>query len=196
MGAMIIVANHQSNFDPSLISASIPRTTWFLAKHDIFKGRLLTWFLRQYGAFPLNRKRTDIAAYRWTLDQLSKGQAVVVFPEGTRNIGGMKKAHPGIARIALKSRVPLLPVGITGTERLGTWARIFYPTGRIRVKIGRIFTLPDIEGTPNHQLMESLTGSIMERISTLLPPAYQGVYRIKNRAVESKPAPSRLQTFE
>ena len=187
MGPLIIVANHQSNFDPSLLSTSIPRRTWFLAKDGMFRGAPLTWFLRQYGAFPLNRQGSDVAAYRWTLGQLERSQAVVVLPEGTRNRGGMRKGHPGVARLALKSGAPLLPVGITGTERLGTWARIFSPTGRIRVKIGTVFALPDVDGTPSGQVMDSLTDLIMERIAALLPPAYQGVYRLKGQGDDEVP---------
>ena len=188
MGPLIVVANHQSNFDPSLLSTSIPRRTWFLAKDGIFRGPLRSWFLHHYGAFPLNRQGADVAAYRWTLGRLERSQAVVVLPEGTRNRGSMAKAHPGVARLALKSGAPLLPIGITGTERLETWARIFYPTGRIRVNIGRVFTLPDIEGTPGRQVMDSLTNLIMERIAALLPPAYQGVYRLTGRGASEVPA--------
>ena len=188
MGPLIIVANHQSNFDPPLLSTSIPRRTWFLAKDGMFRGPLLTWFLRHYGAFPVNREGADIAAYRWTLGRLERGQAVVVLPEGTRNRGGMKKAHPGVVRLALKSGAPLLPVGITGTERFGTWARIFTPTGRIRVKIGRVFTLPDVEGTPSRQVMDLLIDAIMERIAALLPPVYQGVYRLRGQEADEVPA--------
>ena len=119
-GPLIIVANHQSNFDPPLLGAIIPRRIWFLAKDAIFKGPIAYWFLRSYGAFPLNRDQADIRAFRWVLEQLEQGDAVVIFPEGTRSKGALQKAHPGVVRLALKAQAPLLPVGITGTERLGS----------------------------------------------------------------------------
>ena len=56
MGPLIIIANHQSNFDPPLLSASIPRRVYFLAKSNLFMGHVITWFLSSYGAFPVNRE--------------------------------------------------------------------------------------------------------------------------------------------
>ena len=178
-GPLIIVANHQSNFDPPLISACIPRKTWFLAKDTIFRGPVVSWFLTAYGAFPVKREAADLQAFRWTLRQLDNGQAVVVFPEGTRSRGGLQEASVGVVRLALKSQASLLPIGITGTERLGNVARVFYPTGRIRVNIGRVFTLPVLEGRPNREVLGSLTEMIMLRIAALLPESYHGFYAAK-----------------
>ena len=177
MGPLIIVANHQSNLDPPLLGASVPRRIWFLAKDSMFRGPLAQWFLRSYGAFPLDREGVDVRAYRWVLNQLERGEAVAVFPEGTRRKGAMQKAHNGVVRLALKAQAPLLPVGITGTERLGTWLRVLNPTGKIRVNIGPVFSLPSIEGRLSTEVLESLTDMIMHRIAALLPDSYQGVYR-------------------
>lgn len=182
MGPLIIVANHQSNFDPALLAPSIPRRLRFLAKESIFNGGPLSkWFLREWGAFPINRDRADIQAYRWTLNQLQRDQAVVMFPEGTRNPVGMKKAHYGVVKLALASQAPLLPVGITGSERMGTWMRVFNPTGQLRVNIGTVFSIPPIEGKPNRDLLNSITDMIMERIAILLPDRYRGVYPVTPR---------------
>ena len=181
MGPLIIVANHQSNFDPTLLSTSIPRRTWFLAKEGIFRGPFASWFLRQYGAFPLKRDLKDMRAFRWALGQLDRDQAVVVFPEGTRTRGGMRKSNPGIVQLALKSQAPLLPVGITGTERLGTLMRVFNPTGKLRVNIGTAFSVPPIDGRLDRELLDSLTDMIMQRVAALLPESYRGVYAIKGR---------------
>ena len=136
VGPLIIVANHQSNFDPPLLSPSIPRRIRFLAKSSIFRGPPIAgWFLREYGAFPINRAGIDVGAHRWAIDQLRRDGAIAVFPEGTRSRGGMKKARTGVARLALVTQAAILPVGITGTERLGTWMRVFNPTGRLTVTI-------------------------------------------------------------
>ena len=181
-GPLIIVANHQSNSDPPLITATAPRRVHFLAKRDVFKGPVVSWLLRQYGAYPLNRDGVDAGAYRWALDQLSRDKVIVVFPEGTRNPGGMKEALPGVARLALKSEAPLLPVGITGTERLGSWLRVVNPTGKIRIKFGMAFSLPSTTGRPNREVIKSLTDTIMGRIAEQLPPEYRGVYSIRPRS--------------
>ena len=190
VGPLIVVANHLSNCDPSLLAVSLERRVWFLAKDTLFRGPVATWFLRSYGAFPLNREGSDIAAYRWALGQLHQSRALVLFPEGTRSRGALQKAGPGVVRLALKTQASLLPVGITGTERLGHVTRSLYPTGAIRVKIGQAFTLPSVQGKLNAQVQESLVETIMLRIAALLPESYRGVYRTapgeRAKAVDSR----------
>ena len=176
-GSLIVVSNHQSNFDPSLLSTSFPRRVSFLAKKSLFKRALASWFLRSYGAFPLEREGADINAYRWALGILANGQTLVVFPEGTRSLGrGMRKGRRGVASLALKSGAVMLPVGITGTEKLGTIFRVFNPTGEIRVNIGPAFSLPEVGGRPSKEDLDSFADIIMYRIAALLPPEYRGVY--------------------
>jgi 1-acyl-sn-glycerol-3-phosphate acyltransferase len=105
----------------------------------------------------------------------------------------MRKAHPGVALLALRSQAPILPVGITGTERLGSILRVFNPTGTIRVNIGTPFSLPIIEGNPGREVLDSLTGMIMQRTAALLPPGYHGVYAISPReatAADTGPEPA------
>ena len=160
-----------------MLGAVIPRRIGFLAKREIFSNPPAYWFLRTYGAFPLNREGIDVRAYRWVLDRLESGQAVAMFPEGTRNREGMRRALPGIAQIALKSGAPILPVGITGTKHMGTWLRVFNPTGKIQVNIGPVFTLPAVEGRVNRETLESCTDTIMTHVARLLPEREQGVYR-------------------
>ena len=184
-GPLIIVANHLSNMDPSLIASSINRRPWYLAKDGLFKNPVASWFFRSYGAFPLRRGEADVRAYRWALSKLRDGQTLVLFPEGTRSRGdGMKKANAGATRMALNAKVPLLPVGVSGTERLGTVARAFNPTGRIWVNIGAPFTLPDVGDKPGEAVLESLTDTIMVRVAALVPEAYRGVYGAKLRESE------------
>jgi 1-acyl-sn-glycerol-3-phosphate acyltransferase len=140
---------------------------------------IANWFLRSYGAFPLNRDGVDITAHRWSVAHLKSGGALALFPEGTRNPRGMGHAHPGVARLALSTKTRLLPVGITGTERLGSVLRVFNPTGRIRMNIGEPFELPPVEGRPGKDEMEALTGMIMRRIAALLPDEYRGMYSLE-----------------
>lgn len=183
MGPLIVVANHQSYVDPPLLGASIPRRLWFLAKKEIFKGPVADWFLKSYGAFPLGREDRDIRAYRWVLTKLQRDGVVAIFPEGTRSPGAMKHATSGVVQLALKTQAPLLPVGITGTEHLGHFLRALHPTGRIRVNIGTVFSLPSVEGKPNKEVIESLVDTVMQRVAALLPASYQGVYGIGQDAV-------------
>ena len=68
-GPLIIVCNHQSNFDPPLVAASVSkRRTWFLAKSELFNGpKIAKMFLRAYGGFPLHKGKSDLSAYKWAL---------------------------------------------------------------------------------------------------------------------------------
>ena len=175
-GPLIIVANHQSNIDPPLIGAIFPRRVWFLAKEGIFRNPVSNWFLRSWGAFPLRRGETDARAFRWIMGKLSQGEVVMLFPEGTRNPGAMGEAHPGISQLALKMNVPLVPIGITGTERFNTVFRVFNPTGKLHIKVGAPFTLPSSKGRQTPEQLESLTNLIMARIAELLPESYRGDY--------------------
>ena len=179
-GSLIIVSNHLGNIDPPLLATSIPRRINFLAKSGLFRGAFPKWFLAMYGAFPVNREGTDARAYRWVVEQLKNDRAVVLFPEGTRSPHGMKEVKQGVAQIASRTGTPILPVGITGTERMGSWARVFFPTGAIRVRIGKVFRLPEVEGRPDKEHMDSATLLIMGKIAELLPEQYQGAYAKKS----------------
>ena len=191
MGPLIVVCNHQSNVDPSILSTLIPRRTWFLAKDGLFAhSRIVHWFLRSWGAFPLNREGADLRAFRWVLNQLNHDQVVVLFPEGTRNPGAMKKALPGVVRLALKSQATILPVGMTGTETLEQSYRVWFPNRKIRVNIVQVFSLPSIEGRPKKEVLESLNDMIMGRIAALLPESYQGVYKTSLSSGYTAPEPA------
>ena len=87
-----------------------------------------------------------------------------------------------MTRLALKSNSAILPIGITGTEKLGSVVRVLNPTGKIQVNIGAPFSLPNIEGRPSKEVLTSLTDMIMERIAFLLPGEYRGVYDMRNKA--------------
>jgi 1-acyl-sn-glycerol-3-phosphate acyltransferase len=187
VGPLIVVSNHLSNLDPPLLGASLPRRIRFLAKDTLFNGGpIVRWFLGSYGAFPVNRDGADIRAYRWAVNVLNNDGTLAIFPEGTRSRNAqMQKAKPGVVGLVRSTKAPILPVAITGTERMGTWLRAINPTGRIRVRIGEVFSLPDIEGKLNKELTESLNTMIMHRVAELLPEEYRGEYSDLGRPTRS-----------
>ncbi|MCL0044539.1 1-acyl-sn-glycerol-3-phosphate acyltransferase [Dehalococcoidia bacterium] len=175
-GRLIVVANHQSNADPPVLAASLPRQVRFMAKRGLFRGPIISALMRAWGVHPLERNGRDAGAVRWMLRALEQEQMLAIFPEGTRSPNGMRKANRGVAFIALRSQTPILPIGITGTEKMSKFWRLFFPFCRIKVKIGQPFSLPIIEGQLNDAVLDSLTEMIMLRVAALLPEGYRGVY--------------------
>jgi 1-acyl-sn-glycerol-3-phosphate acyltransferase len=185
-GPLLVVSNHQSNMDPPILAASISRRINFMAKRGLFHNPVASYLLKAYGAFPLNRDGGDLAAIQWSLKLLSRDAALAIFPEGTRSPGAMRKAIPGIALVALRSGAPILPVGITGTERIGPLWQVAIPRGEFRVKIGQPFSVPSIEGKVGREQLEAITTMIMERVAALLPESYRGVYALNKKRAFSE----------
>ena len=181
-GPLLVVSNHQSNMDPPILSASIPRRINFMAKRGLFHNPVASHFLKAYGAFPLNQNGGDLAAIQKSVQLLSQDAAMGIFPEGTRSPGAMRKAIPGIALVALRSGAPILPVGITGTERIGPLWHVAVPTGEFRIRIGQPFSIPPMEGRVVREQLEAITTMIMDRVAALLPESYRGVYALKEKS--------------
>ena len=172
----ILISNHQSNLDPPLLGSSIRRRARFLAKDTLYSNAFMRGFMSRYGAYPVKRDGTDVGASRWALKQIQDGYPLVVFPEGTRSPGKMRKAHPGVAYLARLAGVPILPAAITGTAHVGPIWRIFFPTGRITVTFGEPFVLPRVDGKVSREGLEYLTDYMMRRVAALLPEENRGVY--------------------
>ncbi|MCS7051571.1 MAG: 1-acyl-sn-glycerol-3-phosphate acyltransferase, partial [Thermomicrobium sp.] len=96
-GPALVAANHLHNADPVLIIAAFTRPVLFMAKKELFAVPLVRWFVRQSGAFPVDRGRPDRQALRQAEQLLREGMLVGIFPEGTRSVtGGLQPPHPGI----------------------------------------------------------------------------------------------------
>lgn len=175
-GPLIIVANHQSNADPPVMVYAVPRPVFFMAKRSLFRGPVISYLLRAVHVYPVNRDGRDTDALRWAQHMLNGGRALLIFPEGTRSPGALRKATDGLAYLALSSGAPVLPVAITGTERIRGMFRIAFHFQRLRVTIGEPFTLPGAEGRLDRAQLQAATDEVMRRIAALLPAAYRGVY--------------------
>ena len=113
-GGVIIASNHQTYIDPFWISYPVRRPVRYLAWDAAFSWPVVGFFLRLFGAWPLQLEGTDPAPIRRSLQWIGEGGAVVIFPEGGRGNpdGSMKKFKAGAVRMALEAGVPILPVTI------------------------------------------------------------------------------------
>ena len=177
-GPLIVISNHLHYTDPGLVPASLGRQTHYLAKTEIMRQPLVGFLAKNFGALALDRAgRANRDAFGAALELLSTDGVVGMFPEGTRSrTGGMARAKPGAAMLAVRSNAPILPVAITGTEKV-RWRRILWGRPAVRVVIGAPFSFPVIEGTVARDQRQGLADMMMERVAALLPPAYQGYYR-------------------
>lgn len=180
-GPALVAANHLHNADPVLIIAAFTRPVLFMAKKELFAVPLVRWFVRQSGAFPVDRGRPDRQALRQAEQLLREGMLVGIFPEGTRSVtGGLQPPHPGIGLLIRRNPdVPIIPVAIWGTEVLpfnGTKGRKpLRGWPRVTVRIGapiRLLMPDDRERTA-----EEIADAVMVAIARLLPEQYRGVYR-------------------
>ncbi len=184
-GPLLVVANHLNLADPPLLGVSLSRKVVFMAKEELFRSRLSSYFTRSFGAFPVHRGRLDREALRQADQFLAQGLALVMFPEGKRSLNTqLQPAFSGSALIALRSGVPILPVGITGTEKIKGVAWILRRPV-ITVNIGHLFYLPSVNSRLTKVEMDELTNFIMGRIAGLLPPEYRGNYALEIRRDEN-----------
>lgn len=172
-GPLIVVANHTTMFDPPLLTVSLRRQVAYMTKEELFRRRAVASFISRLGAFPVRRGKMDRTTLRAAEDVLAAGNALGLFPEGSRSEGGqLQKANVGPVVIAQRCRAPLLPVGIIGTRVLAGRAGLLRRP-RITVNIGRPFSLDGASGKLSR--VENIR-CVMARIAELLPPEYRGVY--------------------
>ena len=173
----ILVTNHLSALDPPLLLTVCPHTVRAFAafkhKSHPFYGPLLA----SMGSIWVKRGEVDRRALREALDLLKRGEEVLgMAPEGTRSreTHALQKGKTGPAYLASRTGVQIVPVGVTGTERiipdLGKLRR-----AQVRVVVGEPFHLPE-DGRARGPKLDEYTELIMHRIAELLPEEYRGVY--------------------
>ncbi|HOM43001.1 MAG TPA: lysophospholipid acyltransferase family protein [Bacillota bacterium] len=116
-GPYIVCGNHVSAVDPILVGISIPNRMYFMAKVELFRNRLLRALMNALGAFPIKRGEADIKSIKTSLKLLNSGKILALFPEGTRKKSDGITAEPGIAMLAIKSKVPIVPVAIISSYK-------------------------------------------------------------------------------
>lgn len=133
----ILAVNHSSFLDPVLAAVALPMPMYFLARKDLFRNKFFGWFIRNIHAIPFNRDAPDTTALKNVVQLLEKGKIVLIFPEGTRSPdGNLLPPHPGIGFIALKAKVPIVPMYIKGAYKILPRDAKFIRLAKARSRIG------------------------------------------------------------
>ena len=195
-GPVILVANHINSMDIVSIALPVRRHEHHMAKIELFNVPILGGLLRLLGSFPIRRGESDREALRMAQEVLEAGQVLVIFPEGHRSgTGKMAAGLPGVALIAMRTGAPIVPVGISGTERVFQGLRVGPWAPKVRVVYGKPFTLAS-DGKRRSEDLKRGIDTIMRQIAALVPPAYRGVYAepASQRIAATTPDPQTLAT--
>ena len=184
-GGVLIASNHLSFIDSFAIPIAAPRPVAFLAKSDYFtgtgvKGTLQRWWFEGTGMLPVDRddSKAAIASLDTALEVLGRGEAFGIYPEGTRSRDGrLYRGRTGVAHLALTAGVPVVPVGLTGTERLQPVGSSVPRIVPITVRFGEpIEVAGRYDGVPLGRARREVTDEIMTAIQALTGQEPAGVY--------------------
>jgi len=179
-GSYIIAINHLSIFDPPFVIAFWPYCPEAIGAVEIWSKPGQSQLARLYGGIQVHRGEYDRQVLEKVLNALDAGRPVVIAPEGGRShTPGLRKANPGIAYIAEKAGVPVVPVGVVGSTDDFLQQALHGKRPPIEMRIGSPFNLPPTRGKGEERRIarQKNADQIMYQIAALLPPAYQGVYQ-------------------
>ncbi|HEY6147660.1 MAG TPA: lysophospholipid acyltransferase family protein [Thermoanaerobaculia bacterium] len=161
----VIVANHESLADILVLLASLPMQVRFLAKRRIFSVPVLGWSIRAAGFIPVDRgdRSRGAATFDAAMARLQGGRSVIVFPEETRTrTGELLPFKKGAALLALRSGLPLLPVGIAGTRRVLPRDTLLPTAGPAAIVIGEPIQVAGRPATDRGKLTEEARAAVAE----------------------------------
>lgn len=146
-GPLILAPVHRSNLDSLLVAGASTRRCRALAKHSMFKSKPFAWLIASLGAFPVERGTADREALRAARMLLSRGEAMFVFPEGTRQTGrDVGEIYDGVAYLAAKTGARVVPVGIAGTAEAMPKGVRFPKREKVVLQVGEILEPPTASG--------------------------------------------------
>ena len=174
-GAFLLAPIHRSNVDTPLAAAVTTRRLRFMGKDSIWKIAPIGWVMSALGAFPVTRGTADREALKRCIAVLEAGEPLVLFPEGTRQSGPL--VHPlfdGAAYVAVKAGVPIIPVGIGGSEGvMPKGAKMIYPRKCVLV-VGEPISVPrDESGKVPRSAVKEITETLSLDLQRLFDEAQQ-----------------------
>lgn len=179
--AYVLAGNHTSYLDPVMMWITMrPRHVRFIAKEEFFQNKLVAWMAAQVGAFPLKRKSADRTAIKRAVKCLKRGEFIGIFPEGTRIRfkGQSRNAHPGVALIAHMGQVPIVPVGISGADRVKPAGTRFIRFPKVVVRYGEPIYLESFQHLPKEERFQAVADEVMRNVYALRDGKDPGPLRV------------------
>jgi len=198
-GPMILASNHLAVADSFYLPLVVKRRITFLAKSEYFTGSGLggwfqRWFYTAAGQVPIDRTDADSALAALTTAQrvLDEGKLLGMYPEGTRSPDGrLYKGKTGLARVALQTGVPVIPVAMIGTDVVNPPGTKMWRFGRVQVKFGKPMDFTRFEGLAGNRFIErAVIDEVMYELMRLSGQEYVDLYAadVKENAEAAKPA--------
>lgn len=184
-GAGILASNHLSVSDSVFLPAMLERPVIFLAKDDYFngrglKGRITAWFFRNINQLPMDRSggQKSAASLASAKKALDEGKILGIYPEGTRSPDGrLYRAKLGVAKLALESGAPVIPVAMIGTDKLQPIGQSLPRPGKIQIKIGKPLSFEHLAGKHDDpQALRACADEIRQAINVLSGQSYVDIY--------------------
>ncbi|MBO4253796.1 lysophospholipid acyltransferase family protein [Streptomyces griseorubiginosus] len=203
-GPAIVAGNHLSFSDHFLMPAMLKRRITFLAKKEYFtgpgiKGRLTAAFFRSAGQIPVDRtgKEAGQAAIREGLGVLRKGELLGIYPEGTRSHDGrLYKGKVGVAVMALKAQVPVIPCAMIGTFEAQPPGKVIPNLHPVVIRFGKPLDFSRYAGMENEKaILRAITDEIMYAILTLSEQEYVDEYAAVVKAQQAEGIADRERRF-
>ena len=180
----IIAANHSSYFDallvPVIIVHRINKKIHAMVNNFYWKPLITRFFLDLWESIPVyvekekDAKEKNKQAFEKALNYLRKKEPIMIFPEGKRSYDGkLQRAYIGVAKLAIKAKAPVLPVGIIDSNKILPVGKMLPRFVRCEVKIGKLMNFDKYYNKKiNDKLLEEITRSIMKQIAKLINKEY------------------------
>lgn len=171
-GVFIVAPSHRSILDIPFTAFVTKRRIRFMGKKELFSSRFGSWLFTKLGGIAVDREATDRAALRASQRALEEGEPLAVFPEGTRRSGPvLGELFDGAAYLALKLGVPIVPVGIGGSEEILASGKVIPRFHKVAIVIGEPVLPPPADGVRRRSEFQALTEELRARLQTCFDEA-------------------------
>jgi 1-acyl-sn-glycerol-3-phosphate acyltransferase len=176
-GGYVLAPSHRSMMDIPFAAWLSRRPLRYMGKVSLFRIPVAGWFFRRLGGFEVARDGTDRKALRDSIAMLQGGEVLLVYPEGTRQNGPkIQPLQPGAAYLALRAGVPIVPVGLAGSEEILRSHRLNFPHfprfGRVVMVVGDpIVSPPRDTGVVPREQVDALTARLHDALQVVFDEA-------------------------